>query len=296
MRSCTQCQLFDQPELRSIEPFFCQLLKWVGNKQRFAHKIARYFPRNFGTYFEPFLGSGGVLGTLAPDKAIASDSFGPLIDIWRALKAEPDTLKRWYCERWNSMRAGDKVLAYEKIKASYNSKPNGADLLFICRACYGGVVRFRKTDGYISTPCGVQDPISPASFAERVDEWHWRTRGTTFSHMDFEEAMSLAKRGDLVYCDPPYSHTQSILYGAQSFSLERLFEITAICKERGVNVAISIDGTKRSGDFICALPIPEGLFEREVFIDCGRSRLKCFQMDGRTMEGEGVTDRLVLTY
>ena len=35
--------------------------------------------------------------------------------------------------------------------------------------------------------------------------------------------MSKAQKGDLVYCDPPYSHTQSILYGAQSFSLERLF-------------------------------------------------------------------------
>ena len=41
-----------------------QLLKWVGNKQRMASEIIRFFPDNYATYFEPFLGSGAVLGTL----------------------------------------------------------------------------------------------------------------------------------------------------------------------------------------------------------------------------------------
>jgi len=34
---------------------------------------------------------------------------------------------------------------------------------FLCRACYGGVVRFRKADGYMSTPVGIHDPILPES-------------------------------------------------------------------------------------------------------------------------------------
>lgn len=291
-----QIQLFHQPELRSIEPFTGQLLKWVGNKQRVAHKIAAYFPHDFGTYFEPFIGSGGVLATVAPTRAIASDSFRPLIEIWQTLKDSPETLKHWYAERWHLMRSGGKVEMYEKIKASYNASPNGADLLFLCRSCYGGVVRFRQADGYISTPCGVHEPIPPKSFAKRVDVWHRRTRGTTFYHMEFAEAMQLAKGGDLIYCDPPYSHTQAILYGAQSFSLLKLFEAIARCKARGVSVAVSIDGTKRSGNLLCELPIPDDLFEREVFIDCGRSMLRRFQMDGQTLEDEVVTDRLLLTY
>lgn len=291
-----QIQLFHQPELRSIEPFTGQLLKWVGNKQRVAHKIAAYFPHDFGTYFEPFIGSGGVLATLAPTRAIASDSFRPLIEIWQTLKDSPETLKHWYAERWHLMRSGGKVEMYEKIKASYNASPNGADLLFLCRSCYGGVVRFRQADGYISTPCGVHEPISPKSFAKRVDVWHRRTRGTTFYHMEFAEAMQLAQGGDLIYCDPPYSHTQAILYGAQSFSLPKLLEAIARCKARGVSVAVSIDGTKRSGNLLCELPIPDDVFEREVFIDCGRSMLRRFQMDGQTLEDEVVTDRLLLTY
>src|SRR3989442_1542017 len=63
-------------------PFKTQLLKWIGNKQRFAHEIIQYFPPTFGTYFEPFLGSGAVLGTLVPQRAVASDALEPLVEIW----------------------------------------------------------------------------------------------------------------------------------------------------------------------------------------------------------------------
>ena len=180
--------------------------------------------------------------------------------------------------------------------SSYNSKPNGADLVFLCRACYGGVVRFRKNDGHMSTPVGVHDPVPPESFSKRVDLWHARTLGTEFLHSDFADAMALAKGGDLVYCDPPYGDSQSILYGAQAFSIERLFEAIAACRQRGAKVALSIDGTKFSGRKLCDVPVPPGLFEREEFVSVGRSMLKRFQMDGQSLEDHEVSDRLLLTY
>jgi len=114
--------------------------------------------------------------------------------------------------------------------------------------------------------------------------------------MDYRDAFAEVRSGDLVYCDPPYSHSQTILYGAQSFSLTHLFAEIKKCKKRGAYVALSIDGTKQSGDLFCRLPIPEDLFEREIFINCGRSMLKRFQMNGRSLETEEVSDRLLLTY
>jgi DNA adenine methylase len=42
--------------------------------------------------------------------------------------------------------------------------------------------------------------------------------------------------------------------------------------------------------------VPDGLFQREVFMKLGRSMLKRFQMDGRTLEDHEVSDRLLLTY
>lgn len=296
-----QGELFSPEEvLRPIfgdtKPFRTQLLKWVGNKQKQAAAIIRYFPQRFGTYYEPFLGSGGVLGVLAPQRAIASDAFAPLIQIWQTLHDDPEQLKRYYAERYALIAEMGKKAAYERILARYNEQPNGADLLFLCRTCYGGVVRFRKADGYMSTPVGVHAPVSPERFNQRVDVWYKRTQGTRFLHLDFAEAMRRARPGDLVYCDPPYTDSQAILYGAQAFSLQRLLTVIAECKEKGVFVALSIDGTKYSGRKICDVPVPPGLFEREAFIQVGRSMLKRFQMDGLTLEEHEVRDRLLLTY
>ena len=291
-----QFLLFDDAPHKLIQPFSTQLLKWVGNKQRFAHEIVGSFPDSYNRYFEPFLGSGAVLATLAPENALASDAFPPLIEIFKTLKDDPETLKQWYRERWEVAHGDRKKQGYEAIKAAYNRNPNGADLLFLCRACYGGVVRFRKQDGYMSTPCGAHQPIKPESFDKRVDIWHERVKFTQFELMDYREAMRIAKRGDMIYCDPPYKHSQAILYGGQDFRLEELLQEIERCKRRGVYVALSIDGTKKSGDVICDLPIPDKLFEEEIYVNLGRSMLKRFQMGGKTLESEIVADRLLLTY
>ncbi len=218
------------------------------------------------------------------------------MEIWAALQSDPDAVKEWYKERWLYAMSGDKRERYEQIKASCNAQANGPDFLFLTRACYGGVVRFRKRDGYMSTPVGIHRPISPSSFSERVDEWHARVQGTRFICADYKEVMENARSGDMVYCDPPYAHSQSILDGAQDFDLPDLLKSISRCKSRGARVALSIDGFKKSGSHNCHIPAPHDLFENEVLVDAGKSMLRRFQMNGRTLETEIVTDRLMLTY
>lgn len=287
----------------TLENKFCtyyppknQLLKWVGNKQKFAMKITRYFPTDFNNYYEPFLGSGAILATVSPSKGLGSDIFKPLVDIWKTLKSEPDKLVEWYAQRRNKVEAKGKENVYEEVKKSYNKSPNGPDFLFLSRTCYGGVVRFRKNDGYMSTPCGIHNPIAVHSFQKRVTEWHLRIKKVEFENIDYKSAFSLARKGDLIYCDPPYSFSQAILYGAQDFRLQELFEEIQKAKSKGIKVALSIDGHKKSGNLICDIPIPENLFERELYIDLGSSMLKRFQNNGNKMTNEDVADRLLLTY
>ena len=165
-----QSDIFDNKPVRYVAPFKTQLLKWIGSKQRFAHEIIPYFPQNIGRYFEPFLGSGAVLGTFAYHPSVGSDIFKPLAEIWQTLRNDPNCLKQWYQERWQMYMSENKKQGYEKIRDAYNSEPNAADLLFLCRSCYGGVVRFRSRDGYMSTPCGIHQPISPEEFSRRTDE------------------------------------------------------------------------------------------------------------------------------
>jgi DNA adenine methylase len=156
-------------------------------------------------------------------------------------------------------------------------------------------VRFTKA-GTISTPLGPHTPIPTETFRNRVSEWHARVKNTDFVCADFAETMSEAKKGDVVYCDPPYVYTQAILYGAQAFRLERLWEAIEGCVSRGARVLLSIDGKKKSGTQELLIHPPEGLFKREVLIDCGRSMLRRFQRGGETLEDEVVHDRLMLTW
>lgn len=272
-----------------------QLLKWVGNKQKFAFEITKYFPKEFRTFIEPFFGSGAISATVAPERGIGSDIYTPLIEIWRKLQEDPEGLVLWYKEHRDKMDQYSKEEVFEEVQHSYNCGPNGQDLLFLSRACYGGIIRFTK-QGFMSTPCGVHTPISVDSFEKRVVEWHNRLRNVRFFNLDYKEIFQMANNDDFIYCDPPYYDSQSILYGAQGFKLHELFEQIRSVKERGVKVALSIDGHKKSGSRQIFHDIPEGLFENEIFINCGRSMLRRFQLEGQTLENEVVTDRLLLTY
>ena len=271
-----------------------QFLKWIGNKQRFAKSIADIFPKEYNRYIEPFVGSGAVLAAMAPKKGLAGDVLEPLIDLWKVLQENPQTLYKHYKKCWQAYQKDPKG-TYTKVLASFNKNPNPLDFAFISRSCYGGVIRFTKL-GKMSTPIGPHMPISPESFKERMVLWRERVANTEFVFAPFEETMAKAKKGDIVYCDPPYLDSQAILYGAQGFKLENLWKAIERCKAKGALVALSIDGHKKSGTKNIELNIPPELFKRQLLIEGGSSMLKRFQKKDEAMIGEDVRDRLLLTW
>ncbi len=271
-----------------------QLLKWIGNKQKFAEAIASYFPQDYDRYFEPFLGSGALLGAMAPVNGYASDVLEPLIGLWNMVKDDPEALATHYEENWHLHLANPRE-HYKLVLKRFNTVPNAKDFLYLTRSCYGGVVRFTKA-GTMSTPVGPHRPIPPESFHSRLYQWRERVLNTTFIHGSYQQLMSEAGYGDIVYCDPPYVDSQAIVYGAQAFSLPGLLEMIGEAKERGAKIALSIDGYKKSKSKEVNLPIPEGLFERRVLITGGSSMLKRFQKKDEVMVGEDVHEQLLLTW
>lgn len=271
-----------------------QLLKWVGNKHNYAKEIISFFPLEFNKYIEPFIGTGALLGCLQPKESVAGDILEPLIGLWELVQRNPKKVIEFYSHNYyNYMKNPNRT--YEMIKQSYNLQSNSLDLLFISRTCYGGVMRFTR-GGKISTPRGPHKPIPPSSFEDRLLTWHRIIRNTSFFHQSFEKTMNLANEGDVVYCDPPYIFSQSILYGAQTFNINDLWVSIYRCKQRGAKVILSIDGLKKSGKMNCDVQMPTNLFEREVMIDCGKSMLRRFQKRGESLTGEDIHDRLLLTW
>lgn len=271
-----------------------QLLKWVGNKFRYAETIAAHLPQSYERYFEPFVGTGAVLATVAPNRGIAGDALGVLVDLHRTVQKDPDRLIAHYAGAHRELADNGKE-AYEHIKARYNANPTPEDLLVISRTCYGGVMRFTK-DGFISTPMGPHRPMSAEKLSGYMVEWRERLRNTIFLHRDFRETMAEAGKGDVIYCDPPYLHGQTILYGAQEFRLELLWQAVAEAARRGAHAMVSVDGWRQSGAKHIALGVPEGIFRRELLVERGGCMLRRFQMTGEDMSLEQVADRLLLTW
>ncbi len=240
------------------------------------------------------MGTGAVLGTLAPNDGLAGDALAPLIGIWKLVQKDPEALIDHYAKTRKDFMV-DPDGTYERVKVSFNREANPLDLLFISRSCYGGVVRF-TVQGTISTPRGPHTPIPAKSFAERVYEWRERVKNTRFVTADYKQTMSEADEDDVVYCDPPYIYSQSILYGSQGFDLHDLWNAIECCVKRGAKVLLSIDGKRRSGKELLEIDAPNGLFKREMWMDVGPSMLLRFQKGGENMEGEDVHDRLLLTW
>jgi len=300
MASATYAQLaFHGPDERAWlpperVPPKGQLLKWIGNKQRSAEVIASYLPPTYSRYVEPFVGAGAVLATMSPREGLAGDVLAPLIELWRRVQDDPQSVIDHYSRLWAQSQK-DKPGTYYTTLARYNRTPNGLDLMFLCRACYGGVVRFTKR-GTMSTPVGPHRAMPPDRLATIVDQWRARIANTEFRCATFEETMSSAREGDVLYCDPPYAFAQQILYGAQSFQLAALWNAVRLAKRQGASVALSLDGHKRSGNDVLHVPIPDDLFLRTLQVDKGGSMLKRFQRKDRTVHDEGVSDRLLLSW
>lgn len=281
------------------------LLKWVGNKRKVANKIISFFPDRFNDYYEPFLGSGAVLIQLLEQKnlllpikfnqAWASDSNRYLIDIFNYVKKDPKVITDYYADNIEHYM-DNKEENYKVIRDRFNHDHNALDFCLLSRTCYGGIIRFRKSDGYMSTPVGPHKPISPTSFEQRVSVWHDLIKNTKFENLDYKEAIKRAGKDDLIYCDPPYTHSQGILYGAQEFDINDLWHEIALAKKRGAKVALSINGKRESNTKDISVTPPEGLFERIEEVDVGISMVDRLQKSGKQMKNSRVTDYLMLTY
>ncbi len=185
---------------------------------------------------------------------------------------------------------------YERIRNRFNQDHNAMDFCLLSRTCYSGIIRFRKNDGYISTPRGPHRPISPDSFATRVAQWNELLRKASFDTESFCVVMDKPQDGDIVYCDPPYTHSQSIIYGAQDFDINLLWKKIEECKCRGAKVILSINGTRESKKKDISISPPDGLFERKLMIDCGISMIDRLQSSGKSMVEAKVSDQLLLTW
>lgn len=226
---------------KSLEPF----LRWAGGKRWLAKSaspvLKRLLQSTGGTYFEPFLGSGAMFFGLAPQHAHLSDINGPLIQTYRTVLQSACEVERLIA---------DYPVTPESYYALREAEPHNpieaaARFIFLNRTCYGGIYRENRA-GNFNTPYGggsrTPERILKGGLIARAQV---ALRGANLACCDFEEAISQARSGDVVYCDPTYSNVSRDAfdrYGANLFGWsdqERLALSAERAMGRGVTVLVS---------------------------------------------------------
>lgn len=177
------------------------LLKWAGGKTQMIPNLIEAMPKSFNNYIEPFIGGGALFFHLSPNSAVIADSNPELINLYqqvakdykpvfKLLEKMPNIEEFFYQER------SKKFEELSPIQAA-------ARTIYLNRTCFNGLFRVNKSGGF-NVPFGrYKDPkIADAELLKSASE---ALAGTTIVLGDYKKVLqSYAKKGDLVFLDPPY--------------------------------------------------------------------------------------------
>ncbi|NJM73576.1 MAG: DNA adenine methylase [Scytonema sp. RU_4_4] len=225
-------------------------LKWAGGKSRLIQQYSTYFPNDFKTYYEPFIGGGAVFFYLhyhQPTKAILTDINRELITTYLCVRDKVDEL---ICllkdHEWQHSKD-----YYYKIRTTIESSElkKAARLIYLNKTCFNGLYR-ENSKGEFNVPMGkykkpnicVPSSLRLASIALQSTEIEVRS---------FEEVLNYASnQEDFVYFDPPYypvsttsNFTSYSRYNFDENEQLRLRDVFGKLAERGVKVMLSNSDT-----------------------------------------------------
>lgn len=199
-------------------PILVPPLKWAGGKRWLASR-GLPIPEKFERYIEPFLGSGAVFFALAPTEAILSDLNAELIDVYRAIQADPALVRR-YLAQHARRHSYDYYYELRRIRTR-SIFTSAARTLYLNRTCWNGLYRVNQR-GEFNVPIGTKSSVLlPTDDFEKLSAALKRVK---FRVSDFRPILRLAKRGDFVFVDPPYTVAHNlngfIKYNETLFSWE----------------------------------------------------------------------------
>lgn len=218
-------------------------LKWAGGKYRVLDKLEPHLQGK--KLIEPFVGSGSVFLNLPFERYLVGDVNPDLINLYECLKKERNKFVEF--SRSFFIPANNHQSQYLSFRQEFNSGVTGrkraALFVYLNRHGFNGLCRYNKSGGY-NVPFGkYTKPYFPE---KEMLHFIQKAKQVQFVCGDFLKLMNRARKGDVVYCDPPYvplSPTASFTsYAAQGFTYDQQVELAYRAKHlasRGVKVVIS---------------------------------------------------------
>jgi DNA adenine methylase len=226
------------------------ILKWAGGKRSVIAQLQRFVPPRFASYYEPFFGGGAFFFSLAPRVAVLGDINHDLIELYRAVRDEPEAVMA----ELDGMqpRVRDSVYYYQTRALMPDAlKParRAARLIFLNKTCYNGLYRVNRA-GQFNVPFGRYKREPSLYNRDNVLAVSRLLKAAILRCADFETILSDVPSRAFVYLDPPYvplSRTSSFTrYTAGSFEeaeQRRLAEVIRRLSKQGCFVLLSNSDT-----------------------------------------------------
>ena len=219
-------------------------VKWAGGKWQLVPLFVPYFPppQKVNRYFEPFVGGAAVFFHLQYPRSYLSDSNEELVNLYQTVKNDVEGLIEALGKHRNDKEYYYRVRAQKLAKLS--AVQRAARFVFLNKTCYNGLYRV-NSQGQFNVPFGnYKKPAICDTEGLRAASLALQLADITVA--DFEQAVADAKRGDLIYFDPPYqplSKTSSFTgYTAGRFDdveQKRLARVYRDLDQRGCYVMLS---------------------------------------------------------
>jgi len=234
-------------------------LRWAGGKRKLVESLIRSFPSSFSNskndFYEPFVGGGALMLALG-DKSLPVYVSGNRLLI---NDSNPDLVATYFAPRDDAQTLIKKleVLARDVSKKAFlrvradqprDDVSRAARFIYLNKTCFNGLWRV-NSKGKFNVPWG---QLKNPKILDSENLWavHTRLQGAHISTGPYQSALESARKGDLVYLDPPYiplsASSSFSKYAKEDFGILDQYALAGVIDgltSRGVYVILSNSDT-----------------------------------------------------
>ena len=210
-------------------------LKWAGGKYSLIEDINAKLP-GAKKLIEPFVGAGSVFLNTNYSKYLLNDINPDLINLYNIVKHQStdyiiDSAK-FFTSAYNEEQR------YYQMRQEFNDSEDIYEralyFLYLNRHGYNGLCRYNNS-GKFNVPFGrYKAPYFPEKellyFAEK-------SQLATFTCDSFEKVFAKARKGSVIYCDPPYAPISKTAmfnsYATGGFTLDNQIKLASLARRTG---------------------------------------------------------------
>lgn len=217
-----------------MKPF----LKWAGGKFKLVDEFKRHFPKG-KRFVEPFFGSGAVSLNVDYPEYWANDFNPHLISLWTDLRKDGEAFIAECEELFNGEFNTEST--YYTIRESFNRFPCSKYFLYLNKHGYNGLCRYNNK-GEFNVPFG-HKTTAPGFPREELEAAMVLARKMKVTVGDFRKVFDGVKKGDVIYCDPPYvplsATAHFTAYSTGGFTMQDQADLATCAREAALKGAVT---------------------------------------------------------